>query len=473
MQNFIKSLLIFTFLFSFSFVFADNFDITNINYSSPEAIDIIFAGDGFTSSEQAFFITKAVEAEVYLMNSLPFNSRKSDFNTYRMELNSNESGISVLGGVTVDNFLGSYKNKDGMMRYTGLSDEGKEILHNDLRKRFKKKVYVILILNDSHYGGSGEFLNDDLIGIAQSNYDTEYNLFRELVMHEFGHSFGNLADEYGGTCDDSSRPNDWDKVKYNRKNVTLDPVNDRKWDFLSNPQYILGANYCDTNWYRSSNDGLMRSLHHGTEHNELGQYLINKRIDEEINYNNNLISFIENTTTHNIFPATDNVRIHADSVTFEDDIYCDELYIAKNATLYMNPGKKIHCNSIVNLGDIVYKKRSHKRSGRRIVSKEKLEEIFSDKDKKEIGEDEEVFNNEKEKQFKCNIDYHRLIKFGEVGEDVKQVQECLNSIGYYVGPKDGIFGIRTFSGIKKFQSIMKLSFIDGIIGSETIKALTF
>ncbi len=462
MQNFIKFIIIFILSFSVANVFADNFDITNINYSSPEAIDIIFTGDGFTTTEQPFFVSKALEAEGYLMNSLPINTRNSDFNTYMMELNSNESGISIDGSTTVDNFLGSYKNRDGMMRYTGMSEEGKNILHENLRKRFKKKIYVIVILNDSHYGGSGQFLDDDLVSITQSNYDTEYGLFRGLIIHEFGHSFGNLADEYGGSCDDASRPSEWNPVEFNRKNVTFDNVNDRKWDFLSNPQYILGANYCDNEWYRSSQTGIMRAITSTAEHNELGQFLINERIDEEKDYNNNLTSFIQDTVSSDSFSSTQNIHIHADSVTFKNDIYCDELYVAKNATLYMSPGTTINCNSIINKGDIIYKKRIHHSSGSRRISKKRLKEIFGNKNEDNFKKTKEV------KDDICNINYYRLIKYGDIGEDVMQIQRCLNSLGYDVGIEDGIYGPITYSKIINYQINMKLRFIDGIIGKETI-----
>lgn len=456
-------------IFCFSIVSADNFDITQINYSSLESIDVIFAGDGFTAAEQNFFITKAIEAEGYLLSSLPLNSRDSDFNTYRMELNSNESGISVIGGVTVDNFLGSYRNRDNMMHYTGFSDSKRDILHENLRHIFKKKVYVFLILNDPDYGGSGQFLDEELISITQSTYDTQYGLFRELILHEFGHSFGDLADEYGGSCDDASRPDDYDPVTYNRKNVTLDSVNDRKWDFLVSPQYILGANYCDTNWYRSSTTGLMRALTPGIEHNELGVYLMNERIDEDIDYNQNLTSFIDDSVSSDSFSSTENIHIHANSVVFSSDINCNELYIAKGASLYMKPNKEIYCTSIVNLGSLVYQKKKKKKS--RKISKDKIEGIFSNDDI--LIEGSVVIDGgvEEVEEKKCEINYFRLIMYGVVGSDVRQIQVYMNSLGFNTGIVDGIYGPKTYAGIIEYQEEKNLNLIDGIIGMETFSSL--
>lgn len=353
MKNFFKlSLIAFSFFLSVD-VFAADFDLTSINYSNTNAIDLVFVGDGFTAAQQALFIAKATQAEGHVMNSLPFNTHTSDFNTYRMELNSNQSGVSTQGGLTKDSFLGTFLNNGGTPTLSGIPTPQLDILRDNLRKVFKKKVYVIIIMNEPTYAGAGYFPSDEMLGINMTTLNTAS--YRELIIHEFAHSFGDLADEYGGNCQQDQLPGEQYYDYYNKLNVTIDSVNDRKWDFLASPQYILGANYCNSNWYRSSTNGLMRSLTSGAQHNELGRYLINQRIAQDLEYNGNVTSYILDTTTSNTFTATDNVRIHADEVTFENNIVCDELYIAKGATLYMEPGKTITCNKIVKEGSLIYK----------------------------------------------------------------------------------------------------------------------
>lgn len=71
----------------------------------------------------------------------------------------------------------------------------------------------------------------------------------------------------------------------------------------------------------------------------------------------------------------------------------------------------------------------------------------------------------------CTINYSRLIKRGLRGNDVKQVQRCMNSLGYTSGPEDGIYGSLTYAGITAYQRAHKLKYIDGIVGPETSGSL--
>ena len=61
-------------------------------------------------------------------------------------------------------------------------------------------------------------------------------------------------------------------------------------------------------------------------------------------------------------------------------------------------------------------------------------------------------------------------KYGTRGEEVKQIQSKLKSWGYYSGNVDGIYGSKTYQAVKKFQQKNNLK-VDGIAGSETLKAL--
>lgn len=61
-------------------------------------------------------------------------------------------------------------------------------------------------------------------------------------------------------------------------------------------------------------------------------------------------------------------------------------------------------------------------------------------------------------------------KLHKTGEEVEQLQEMLDYLGYYNGDIDGVFGRRTLSAVKKFQSDNDL-LIDGTVGPLTIEAL--
>lgn len=63
-----------------------------------------------------------------------------------------------------------------------------------------------------------------------------------------------------------------------------------------------------------------------------------------------------------------------------------------------------------------------------------------------------------------------LSKYGSNGEEVKEIQKKLKQWGYYDGQVDGIYGYKTYSSVKKFQSKNGLK-ADGIAGEKTLAAL--
>jgi hypothetical protein len=64
----------------------------------------------------------------------------------------------------------------------------------------------------------------------------------------------------------------------------------------------------------------------------------------------------------------------------------------------------------------------------------------------------------------------RLLRRGDLGEDVKVLQRALNERGLNSGPADGAFGPRTQAAVKAFQRQAGLT-VDGIVGAETWGAL--
>ncbi len=63
-----------------------------------------------------------------------------------------------------------------------------------------------------------------------------------------------------------------------------------------------------------------------------------------------------------------------------------------------------------------------------------------------------------------------LSKMGSRGEEVRQIQRKLTSLGYFSSAIDGIYGTRTQTAVRNFQRDRGLA-VDGIAGPKTLSAL--
>jgi len=59
-----------------------------------------------------------------------------------------------------------------------------------------------------------------------------------------------------------------------------------------------------------------------------------------------------------------------------------------------------------------------------------------------------------------------ILKQGSSDPAVRDLQEALKSLGYDVGPVDGVFGAKTESAVKKFQQAREIP-VDGVVGRIT------
>ena len=67
-------------------------------------------------------------------------------------------------------------------------------------------------------------------------------------------------------------------------------------------------------------------------------------------------------------------------------------------------------------------------------------------------------------------DYPEIIRYGDWGDEVKEIQQKLRTLGYYKGELDGRFGDQTLSAVMKFQEKNRLA-MDGEVGPLTKAAL--
>jgi hypothetical protein len=161
------------------------------NGSPFNRVDIVFLGDGYTAGEISNG-KYAADVEAVLARFFyeePYAEYQRFFNVYRIDVTSNESGADHPSrGVYRDTALGSTYDCSGIQRFICSNFAAvNDVLARSVADPNARDI-VILLVNDREYGGAGGY-----IAIASTHPETV-----EIVLHEVGHSFAFLADEYGG-----------------------------------------------------------------------------------------------------------------------------------------------------------------------------------------------------------------------------------------------------------------------------------
>ncbi|MCK4235771.1 MAG: peptidase M64, partial [Candidatus Krumholzibacteria bacterium] len=156
------------------------------NGPTGRKIDIVILGDGYRK-DQVHKLRKDVER---FLNSFfgtePFKSRRDDFNVRLIESISEESGVdNPREEVYTSSILGLSFNSLDIDRYM-LTTSNKALRDIAANVPYDQ---IIILANTEKYGGGGIF---NLYSTCCS--DNEYDGY--IFVHEFGHAFAGLADEY-------------------------------------------------------------------------------------------------------------------------------------------------------------------------------------------------------------------------------------------------------------------------------------
>ncbi len=334
--------------------------VEQVVFNSRNAIDIVFIAEGFQANEMPVFDQKVLDGIAAIMSYQPFSNNPNKFNFYKSPTISNESGTSVISvplnpvtPVDVDTYWDTFKNRAGLIRYLGLTDEANLRLERELKSHFKSRVFAIFIVNDAQYLGAGEFTTSNMVNSCLVSIDNEFNVFGPLLVHEFGHSFGDLDDEYqdAQTATHLAEYEPETFYKENKPNTSNDDTVDRKWDHIDNPNYIEGSRYINTGKFRSTGDSLMRTVANGRDFSPLHKKILEDRIRDEVAYKQATFTIFQNSELPCMNVRKRNLRIHADEVTVTGATSCDELYVAVGSKLILEASLKV--KSIVNRGEII------------------------------------------------------------------------------------------------------------------------
>lgn len=151
-----------------------------------DVIDVAIVAEGYTENDMQQFEQDVKMAVDAYQSHEPFKSLKQKFNFIAVKAVSQESGVSIPHDNIWKNTVLS-SNFDTFYSERYLTTLRIKKLHDILSGI--PYEHIIILVNSDHYGGGGVY-NNYMLSTAR-NQKT-----RPVIVHEFGHSFGGLADEY-------------------------------------------------------------------------------------------------------------------------------------------------------------------------------------------------------------------------------------------------------------------------------------
>ncbi|MBK7641445.1 MAG: peptidase M64 [Planctomycetes bacterium] len=163
-------------------------ELVTLSENAPpaHAVDLLILADGYTASEQQKFVGDAKRLIDVMFSTPPYDRHARDFNVRLLFVSTPQSGISnPRKDVWHESVYGLSFNAFDSDRYVLTLEDRK------LRELAAQAPYdaLILLFNDRKYGGGGIY---NLWCTCAA--DTEPAAY--IFVHEFGHSFAGLADEY-------------------------------------------------------------------------------------------------------------------------------------------------------------------------------------------------------------------------------------------------------------------------------------
>lgn len=220
------------------------------NGGPEECIDVVIVAEGYTEAEVEQFYLDARTAMEAILGHKPFDRYKGSFNFVAVALPSQDSGVSVPGsGEWKNTALKAHFNTFYMDRY--LTTLRLKNLHDSLSGI--PYEHIVILANTDTYGGGGIYNSYTLTTAG-------HPAFKPVVVHEFGHSFAGLADEY--FYDDMFVEYYYPETEPWEQNITTMKDFDAKWkDMLDagKAELLEGAGYQSKGVWRGAQDCRMHT----------------------------------------------------------------------------------------------------------------------------------------------------------------------------------------------------------------------
>ncbi|WP_452232516.1 M64 family metallopeptidase [Lacinutrix sp. MEBiC02595] len=192
-----KLLLITLLVFNLQLVFSQIFDVQKIKDSGDDdkRINLVILSEGYQTSELSQFEIDATSFMNDLFADEPFASYENYFNVHIVKVISTESGAAHSGTAAdeasytvptqiVNNYFDTAYDSYDIHRLLYTENQG--TIATVLAMNFPMYDQAMILVNSPYYGGSG-----GMFPIASTGQDGG-----EIAIHEIGHSFADLKDEY-------------------------------------------------------------------------------------------------------------------------------------------------------------------------------------------------------------------------------------------------------------------------------------
>ncbi|MCC5576466.1 hypothetical protein IMZ11_12570 [Microtetraspora sp. AC03309] len=249
-------------------------NVTALQQTGPSSqrFDLVFVGDGYTSSELATFHAHAASQWAVMTSVEPFKTYKDSFNVWMVDVISTDSGVDndPTQGVSKNTALGMYFWCGSIERLLCVN-ESTALAYAANAPAVDQ---VVALGNTTKYGGAGGTVATAAGGNASAG---------QIVVHELGHSMAGLTDEYedGYGRYRGSEPSAANATIYTAAQLTSGK---RKWyQYLGQATpdggvigVYAGASGYSSGIYRPSQNSLMRTL--GQPFNLIGLNAMTKAI---------------------------------------------------------------------------------------------------------------------------------------------------------------------------------------------------
>lgn len=151
-----------------------------------DCIDLAILAEGYTADEMEKFYKDCERSVEALFENEPFRSLKDRFNVIGVAAPSPESGTSVPN-------QGEWKATASQTHYDTFYSN-RYLTSQDMHRIYDLLSgvpfeHIMVLINSEKYGGGGIY---NQVTFSTSDHPT----FKEVFVHEFGHSYGGLGDEY-------------------------------------------------------------------------------------------------------------------------------------------------------------------------------------------------------------------------------------------------------------------------------------